>query len=838
MGVISISDPYLLKAEAVDGLMFHSYELTPSKRTSLQIPAAGKSKISFSDSLCIDFSLNVDTDVSKFGYICRIILNDSQSIDLVQYTSNDGVPNLCATGDHVNLIYFPLDDSWQDISIHIERKADSLVAHVNSALVASLPVVDRKRKSKATLCFGQNNIGYFATTDVASMTIRDLEIRTDRRKYASSLHGARDLDCLDRLTYSVYNPLWRNELNTRWNKMWSAVVPSNSFICYDAERALAYFISSGQVCQYDVKRKAASLWTTGHNIRTDLVTNDFVILKDGSLAYLDRDLPRIIRFDYGMKDWVQDNDRKGHSIYLHTNIVHDSSADRYFSLFGYGYHRYSNELQIWNPATGEVIKKNLDLIPPRYLAAAGQKDNKIYVFGGKGNNSGAQELGSRLFGDLFAVDKASLETVKVWAEKPDYAFVAASDLVFEQDSDSFLALLYNPNEYNTHLQLYRFNLSDGTSVALCEPIPYNFLDIQSEARLVYCAQNGSYLALVSHKNDEGQFEVAVYSIVSPIVSAENSPAEYISVLYAIVAAMFLLGIAAIGAVYGLKRMRMRRESGENTDAAVPDPPHSAPELSGQEVPGRDFSAAVHTEPLSEPPAPGIYFLGGFKVVSVAGEDITSSFSPLMRQLLCLLVLNSVKPEGISSNQLKEILWFDKSDNSYNNNRGVTLTKIRAQLAPFADAFQIISKNGYWKVEDNSGISDYLRVNSLLSSGVCHSGHLLQIAALGQLLPDMRHEWLDAYKAKYENRMLENLRALCKEIDDDASALFSVSLADAILVFDALDEDAVKLKCQALVFLNRIGSAKKVFDAFADNYCRMMGEKFDENFSDFIKNRQH
>ncbi|MCQ4917106.1 hypothetical protein NE451_21890, partial [Bacteroides nordii] len=65
----------------------------------------------------------------------------------------------------------------------------------------------------------------------------------------------------------------------------------------------------------------------------------------------------------------------------------------------------------------------------------------------------------------------------------------------------------------------------------------------------------------------------------------------------------------------------------------------------------------------------ILFLDGFHVWDKNGIDITKSITPILKQLLILIIIYSVNnKKGISNVTLLELLWFDKMDESAQNNR--------------------------------------------------------------------------------------------------------------------------------------------------------------------------
>ena len=133
-----------------------------------------------------------------------------------------------------------------------------------------------------------------------------------------------------------------------------------------------------------------------------------------------------------------------------------------------------------------------------------------------------------------------------------------------------------------------------------------------------------------------------------------------------------------------------------------------------------------------------------------------------------------------------------------------------------------------------GICDYIRAAVCLAQERLALPDALAISRLGTLLPDLRYEWLDSYKAAYDERMIALLRSFTPELERKAGYEDIVAVSDALLCFDHLDEEAVRRKCCALVNLKRMGTAKKTYDAFREEYLTVMGEDFSLSFSDFVK----
>ena len=808
---------------AVDyGVQFNSYDFSPSQRTSLVFPA-GKRAISFRDSLQVGFSVRLNLKIGRFGYICRIILDNSQSVDVLLFSPEGEPTAIGVTSDSEYICKFPIiPGSWQDFMISIEHRDEELVVKANGRTVAFLP--SRGSTHAARVFFGQTGIPEFATNDVAPMTLRELSFKADR-------HSA-DLWPLDspeelkhKHTYSCQanNALWLKDLYMHWNKQWEMVLPTNAYMAYDSGRSCMWIVCEDQVLKYNLSANSCAKYMVRHDIAFSKITNDFVVLPDGRLSYVDFDAKSTIDFDENAGDWTADNPRKGKSLYLHSNVLRDSASASYLQVFGYGQHRYHNCLVRWFPQTGEFSKSVLGDIGPRYLSCAGIKGDSLYVFGGKGNPQGAQEFGTRLYADFWAVSLKDYSSHKKWSLDTGLQEVAAPELVFSDEDSSFLALCYDPNVYDSALQLRRFNMSDGRSEALSEPIPYNFLDIQSEAHLVYDRAGDAFYAFVSYVDMDKRNRICVYKILNPVVSAEKSGASGVNLFLVIPISLLILALLCAGAYFAFFRRKPAAP-----EVKQPIKP-AAPEV---KQPIKPAKLLKNIRESAEGPA--IRLLGGFRVITADGSDISSAFSPLMKQLLSILILNADKKDGISNADLKDALWFDKSDESYNNNRGVTLKRIRTLMEKVDSSLAIISRNGSWTIVDPKGICDYIRAAVCLAQERLALPDALAISRLGTLLPDLRYEWLDSYKAAYDERMIALLRSFTPELERKAGYEDIVAVSDALLCFDHLDEEAVRRKCCALVNLKRMGTAKKTYDAFREEYLTVMGEDFSLSFSDFVK----
>lgn len=231
---------------------------------------------------------------------------------------------------------------------------------------------------------------------------------------------------------------------------------------------------------------------------------------------------------------------------------------------------------------------------------------------------------------------------------------------------------------------------------------------------------------------------------------------------------------------------------------------------------------------------GVYLFGGFRVLTASGEDMTSRFSPILRELLLLLVCHTPKG-GISSELIRTTLWYDKDEKSAVNNRSVSIFKIRSLLRAVGD-FEIRSNQGRWVLEASDNLVDYYRFITLVKSGVLtrtQTEELLTIVEAGPLLAGFNELWADALKADVTDSILTVLTQMVLGLDLRTQADLVLDICDAITNFDSLNETAVAFKCKAYREKGNSTLSRQVFANFQKEYQAVYGESFPREYADII-----
>ncbi|MEJ2905598.1 hypothetical protein WAE58_24355 [Pedobacter panaciterrae] len=154
--------------------------------------------------------------------------------------------------------------------------------------------------------------------------------------------------------------------------------------------------------------------------------------------------------------------------------------------------------------------------------------------------------------------------------------------------------------------------------------------------------------------------------------------------------------------------------------------------------------------------------------------------------------------------------------------------------------QISKQTGYWKIDfDDTKVkidySEYLNIVS--SKGEMDKrrvNELTKIIHRGSFLSNVEYDWLDTFKSDLSNEIIDaylHYAATIKIADDPE---FLINLANYVFYFDPVNEEAMIIKCKALVHLGKHSLAKTKFETFNKEYKAIYGEEFKHSFQEILE----
>ena len=242
--------------------------------------------------------------------------------------------------------------------------------------------------------------------------------------------------------------------------------------------------------------------------------------------------------------------------------------------------------------------------------------------------------------------------------------------------------------------------------------------------------------------------------------------------------------------------------------------------------------------IQKPESNYIQLFGDFKVLDKEGNEITSLFTPKLKQLFLIIMLYSQRSKnGISTQELTDILWQGHSSQSAKNSRGVTIRKLRLILESL-DSVQINFHIDRWSMAFSEPVyCDYVECLKLLKREKIHGTdfnlNFYHIIQEGELFKGESYDWLDDFKGFVGNNIVDILQKFISELTIDCDDELILKLTDRILITDPVNDQALSFKLKALIKQNNYNLARFTFDRFCVLYEDMYGEKFQGKFEELI-----
>ncbi|MDR2806311.1 MAG: hypothetical protein LBB85_11885 [Dysgonamonadaceae bacterium] len=709
------------------------------------------------------------------------------------------------------------------------------------------PVVSSLKDFKnVNIIFGRCDYPLFQTSDVPKIIIKDIRIHNVRGDaiyyWKLSKHAKGGVyDELKNSFAKVENPQWLLDDHAFWNKEISFKTLINPQIAYNpdektiavADRKNFYIYNLNTHKLDNTPNTSGFIHSRGPNqmIYNPLDSTYY------SYCFYNMEPRDIAAYDFKNKSWSNTNIREFGDEYWHHNRFVSRKENCLYLFGGYGQHKYKNIVNKYSFETGkwerlQYHNNEKSTIAPRYLSGLGVIDEKrIILFGGYGSNSGLQFLSPQNYYDLYQVNLPDLSVSKLWEIKPSVNhFVVSNSMIVDTINNCFYALCFPQNQYETSLFLTKFSLQKPEYEIVSNSIPFYFNDILSYADLFQNQETGELYAITySSLPTDSLSSASIYRLSYPPVSE-----TYINQLVDNESSMnsLKIGISVLLLIVAMIAYRFLRKKKKINNEIDNDHFNKLLDKELKEV------KQINERKKEQ----AIFLFGGFQVKDKNGNDVTGEFSPISKQLFLIILLNTLKEEGkgISSVKLEDTLWPDKTHDSAKNNRSVMMSKIR-QVFENVGAINIESFNSYWVVKLGDEIYCDYREALRLIQGIKRKNRwnkdeimkLLNIVSFGELLPNVQIEWVDIFKSNFTNELIDLLTNISEQNEPVFSPAELIYLADTLLIHDTLNDDALKLKCKALVKMGKNGLAKTTYDSFVKHYQILLRVNYNYSFEQII-----
>lgn len=831
-------------ADSIDkpdrGLYFQAHTVIPEKRTSLNLTP--DVPLSFRDGFSLDFDVHLRSEQHNYGYIVRVILNDTLNIDLLSNKEWSHSQLFLMRGSQ-RLVDLPHLDSipdfgksdWLRVSLTLDYKKQLILCTLNGAewnLPAELPQLNDVR-----ITFGLNARKPYLSTDVAPMNLRNIQILNLKRSLLKSWsllqHGEGEVyDELEQSRAVVLNGIWEVDRHIRWRKLASFSVPGTKpqFAPYQRSADGGLFVALGDtVYQYSIENRLLEKIPVkaGHPYFTAASSLVYDSVRNELISY-SAEQERLNRYSFSTNEWERGIPDILLS-YLHHSSCYIPERQELVVFGGYGFYRYSAVL--FKHAVDSMSWERKDFsqsIEPRYLSGLGYYgEGKVLLLGGYGSKSGRQEEIPENYYDLHLIDIDGMTSRKLWTFSNDNLETFGNAMVMDPDGKHFYALSFANDRALSSVRLNSFGIDTPERVLLADSIPYHFHDTESYCTLFYNGGTSELVTILAYQDGTGNTSVELYTLGYPALRLsdviQTLPENKSMKGFRMLILLLVTGLG-VGLFVGWKFVRRKRNNTVEKEREKSDAPP---------VPVREAEATVKVLKSS------IRLLGGFQVINAEGQDITSRFTLILRNLFLYMMLYSYKNEnGVTSEQLNEIFWADMDKGSATNNRNVNMSKLRLLLKEIGGV-SVSYKNSYWYMGmEPSVCCDYIEICDLLrkvkENKVVNVPALNRIAELGcrgELIPDITEEWMDKFKSEYLILLSDVLLSIYEYPEVKNDLLLLLKLSETMLSCDSTDENGIRYKCYALYHLGKKGLAKQCYENFCEEYIRVLGTKPEIDYTD-------
>jgi DNA-binding SARP family transcriptional activator len=838
------------------GLGFESYEVVQDKRTGLDL--SPESTFQFNGNFEVSFEIAfLPGKKTYFGYIVRLIENDTKNIDILYDNSLPKDDHFkVIVGDEFSKIAFDIPGEqlykkWNKIRLIFNKQKKTITVFSGSKSFTQSLNLDQAGRFK--MLFGTNKYKNFNTTDVPPMKIRNIEIREDdRRKYYFPLDEINGNNAPEQLSHAnglIVNPQWIKKMHYDWQPLKTFVVKGPARITSNQAKGLVHIVCNDSLITYSVLSNRADRVAYQSGRQALFMDNQVLYEKsDGKIHNIYINEKQVSSLDLKTGKWnknLADSSAKTH--FLHANKFYSAEDSSIYILGGYGQLQYRGDVHKYNLPTGkwtDLIRKD-SVFTPRYLAALGSATDGAYIVGGYGSTTGQQILNPGNWYDLLFFNTKTGTFKKIYNLKiPEEDFVFANSMIINEKAKTFFALIFPKDKFSSQLQLVRGSLTSPEYQVVGSKIPYQFIDTESFADLFYDQETSRFVAVTAFRNEKNQTSISIYSLYAPpldastlVKTAEPGPENTI---WIVVALIVLAGgfIAYKYKTKNRKRLLARDETVVLKTSAERGAAPAPVVISASELPNSSDMPERMPEAKQVPAHNSIMLFGNLQLFDEQGNEIAKLFTPLLKELFLVILLYSIRRDGISSEKLKELLWFDKPSESARNNRSVNIAKLKGILDKLKYC-HISKETGYWKINVDYGqitidYADYLNLVSdkrILSKQ--DITELSNITKRGSFLSDLDYEWLDSFKSETSNEIVDAYLRYAASVSISDDPEFLIKLANYIFYFDPVNEEAMTIKCKAFAHLGKHSMAKTTLENFSREYRRIYGEEFQKDMPEVL-----
>ncbi|MGQ1947531.1 hypothetical protein ACT3CD_10595 [Geofilum sp. OHC36d9] len=839
------------------GLRFYGNLEHIERRTSYLV-FNEKSAPVFTKYIDISFELKV-YNCDTFGYLFHIVDSQDDIVYSFTYTYLDNWSsafkfNTEGKINHISMNFLKdsIRSKWIPVRLHIDLSTGQSTLAIAGKTKHSISKLKQSGTFKPMLTFGR----WKNFVDLPSFAIRHLNVSGDKKSFHFLLNessGEMVHDAKSKVQGQVINPYWLINDSYHWAKAFTInsgkTLGSNfnevqqTILLFNQDSLYTYRVDQNQLERKDYANTMPVKMLLGTNF-IDETANKIYAYEINSLPYGNT---TIAALDVPTLTWQAIGKASTPVQLHHHNGFLDKRRGRYLVFGGFGSRLYSNNFLFYNSEFDrwDTLQFKGDSISPRFYSSMtpSRQGDYLYIYGGVGNETGDQSMGHNYYHDLYRIDLTQQTITKCWDNQLNEKLVPAQRMVLSADEKYLYVLRYAEYETASHLQLYRISVANGELEKLGDSIPFVSESIASTIALYYNPVLQEFYCIIQEYEDRTQsVKAIIYTLSAPPVGQSEmelySTSSIVNVgsLFLILFVAGILGLIVFLLVFFYMRSNRRRGKMASNEEPVLVSTHSGP----ISIPTPTSESALKSVPeqLERKLAPQkefnkIYLYGVFTVYGKSGRDITHLFSNKPKHVFLYILLNSTQ-EGVSSKQLNNIFWPEKTEKKVKNLKGVTISNLRKILLEI-EGIKLVYERGFYKIVISEPCyCDYFFLQAHLTEYPQSLDGLLPIWERGQLLENSRQVFFDNYKQYSEDIIFSNLPQELSKHYQKNEFKYVLRICAVLLKRDQLYEPALAYSIYSYKRLNEFEKLYKTYAIFVSEYRNTMGQDYPKSLEDLIE----
>lgn len=822
------------------GVQFNSSDDLIDERTSYEV--FSQDRPGFRRPFKLEFSWYLD-DLKQIGNIFSIKGAGQEYSYSLRYMNSPPIKSFLKFSlDGVeNLLTIPLDSEilgakkWIKTSVVFDPNAGKISISIDEKTYVTKVYKLDKKVLYPEIYFGKHG----EVIDVPDMAIKNLYVGNEYQNYIFEFdesEGEKVYDVRGKHYGTIHHPNWLITNSYFWKHRFSLESNEVTSLAFDENAQRFLIAKTDSLLDYNFHNETKRKLRYKNPLPVPMRLGMSFVDPDHNkfFVYEVNDIPvgatTIGALNLESLTWEEHSNIQLPKQRHHHNSFLDSGNNQFYIFGGFGNQRLSNTFNRYDISSGtwDVVKFSGDIITPRYFAGLVKiNDEEILLFGGLGNKSGDQSVGMKYYHDCFKVNFSTKIIQKLWELDREQAnMVSSRNMVLSKDKSSFYTLNYRQYISHTYLQLYKYSIENGAIEQLGDSIPIVSERIRTNANLYLNPQTDELFCAIQEYELDGSNRIKIFSIDNPPVSKgvldkyakENKIPSVYSM--ALVLAVFVIVLLAFVI---LKRRRMKREHIENQVDLVKNNTNEGGVITPKEN--------------------AVFLFGEFNVTNQAGRDVTYLFSPNIKKLFLMILLNSNREEakGVTSEEIYATIWPDKTIKNAKNLKNVTLNQLRNIITELKGVAIVYTDKRFVLEFDENFYCDYYRLLKRIDAFNIDNNVsnrdlivLLDVLKRGVFLKAQEDEYFDKYKKDVEYAVLKDIPFLIREFYENQKYTMVLSMTDILESIDSLSEISFYYKIHTYLKLGMDVKARKHYNAFVVEYKKVMDDDFTMTFREVAK----